>query len=487
MLGEFAWGLPPRVTDFGMANLDHIRNAGARTDQPLRQTLSLQFDRRLPKGYRHWKWVLLCTGAVLAYAGPARAQTTSNAYFPVGISGYDQDLGVTVLSRIRSGYQEQGAQLGSFTVRPDLDQSIFDNSNVNGTSGSGGGSWGSDTAASISGGSNWDRNSLNASIGVDHTQFFALPSESYTNWNIGLGGGYTIGDSELAASYSHSSYNQLGTTIGFQRSSIPALNTTDTGELSYTFNFGRFAVTPTLDLSAYRFGPITAGGFQVSQTNLNRNVIAGGVVTRYELTGATGLLFVARGTSSDYIDQQPGQVSNNSSSVLVLAGLDYQSEAIWRYSLLVGVENTDFSASQYGTYTAPIVSADVVYTPTGVLTVTGSATRSIQDTDTTGNSGFVLSQANLVLDYELLRNVLLEGRAGFQNADYIQGGSQNNETVGGGVTWLVNQNVRLSVNDDYTNQASPGSTEGSFNGEGITSLSGAYTQNILLLSLHLGL
>ena len=246
-------------------------------------------------------------------------------------------------------------------------------------------------------------------------------------------------------------------------------------------------MTPTLDLSAYRFGPISAGGIQASQSYLDRNVIAGGVVTRYALTGGTGLLFVARGTGSDYINPQPGQPSNNSTSALVLAGLDYQAEALWRYSLLVGVEHTEFAASQYGSYTAPIISADVVYTPTGVLTVTGSATRSIQDTDTTANDGFVLSQANVIIDYELLRNVLLEGRTGFQYASYIQGGSQVDETVGGGVTWLLNQNVRLSVNDDFTNQTSPGSTVGNLNNEGVSNLSGAYTQNILLLTLHLGL
>jgi len=449
--------------------------------------LPLQFDRTPPGPCRTWTWAFVCTGAILAFASPAKAQTTTSAYFPTGLSGYDQDLGVTVLSRIRTGYEESGVQFGGFTVRPDLDQSIFDNTNVNGTPGQNTGSWGSETTGTITGQSDWSRNSLDAAVGFDHNQFFALPSESYTNWNVGIGGGYTIGDSQLLASYSHSSYAQLGTTIGTQRTTTPTINTTDSGEVGYTFNFGRFEVTPTLDLSAYRFGPITSGDVLESQSNLDRNVIAGGVVTRYELTGAAGLLFVARGTGSDYINPTPGLPSNNSTSALFLAGLDYQAESVWRYSLLVGVEYTKYAAGQYGSYTSPIVSADVVYTPTGVLTITGSATRSVQDTDTTASSGFVLSQANLVVDYELLRNVLLEGRTGFQYATYIQGGSQSNETVGGGVTWLLNQYVRLSLNDDFTNQTSPGSVVSTLNGQGLTTLSGGYTQNILLLSLHLGL
>lgn len=453
----------------------------------MRQILPLQINRAPSGPYWAWTLPILCAGTLLAIGSQAQAQTTTSAYFPTGNYGYDQDLGVTVLTRSRDEFQQTGVQFGGFTIRPNLDQSIFDNTNVNGTPGSNSGSWGSQTAGTLSGNSDWNCNSLSATVGFDHDQYFALPTESYTNWNVGLGGGYTIGQNQLLANYSHSSYNQLGTTIGMQRSESPALDTTDTGNLSYTFDFGQFEVTPELDLSAYRFGPLSENGVQVSQSDLNRNVIAGGVVTRYELTGAAGLLFVARGTSSDYVDELPGEVNENSTSALFLTGLDYQTESVWRYSLLVGVEYTEFAAAEFGSKTAPIVSADVVYTPTGVLTLTGTATRSIENSDTAGSDGFVLSQANLVIDYELLRNILLEGRTGFQYASYIQGGTQDNETVGGGVTWLINRNMQLSLNDDFTNQTAPGSTVTLANGGGTTELSGAYTQNVLMLTLHLGL
>ncbi len=453
----------------------------------MRQLLPLQITRSPPGQCRIWALPLLCAGGLLAYSAPAWAQTTTSSYFPTGISGYDQDLGVTVLSRIRSEYDEQGIQLGGFTFHPDLDQSIFDNTNVNGTPGANSGSWGSQTTGNVSGQSDWSRNSLEESLGFNHYQYFALPTDDYTDWNVGLGGGYTIGQNQLLANYSHSSYHELGTTIGTARSATPSLDTTDTADLSYTFDFGRFEVTPSLDLSAYRFGNITAGGVQESQAGLNRNTIAGGVVTRYELTGAAGLLFVVRGESSNFINPQPDTPSNNSTSVLVLGGLDYQAKSVWRYSLLVGVESRTFQASQYGSDTSPVVSADVVYTPTGVMTVTGSLTRLFQDPDTGGTDGFVLTQANLVIDYELLRNVLLQGRAGLQYASYLQGGTQSSETVGGGVTWLLNQHMHLSLNDDFTNQTSPGGAIGTMNADNLTNLSGGYTQNVLMLTLHLGL
>jgi hypothetical protein len=452
----------------------------------LRQLLTVQLTSNAPQLCRMWALPLLCAGSVLTWCSPVWAQT-AGSYFPTGTSGYDQNLGVTVLSRSRPEYQEQGIQLGGYTINPDLDQSIFYNSNVNGTAGANSASWGSETTGSVSGQSDWARNSLGTSIGFDNHRFFAIPTDNYTDWNIGLSGGYTIGQGQLIASYAHASSHVLGTTIGTASSESPSLDTTNTGQLSYTFTFGRFEVTPTLDLSNYQYGPVTQNGVSFNQSQYDHDVIAGGVLTRYELTGAAGLLFVARGDDTNYINPTPGQPSNNSTSVQVLAGIDYEAKSVWRYSLLVGIEQRFFAASQYGSDTGPIVSANVVYTPTGVLTLTGDLTRIFENPETGGTDGDALTQGDLVVDYELLRNVLLEGRAGVEYADYLQGGTQTSETLGGGITWFLNRHMRLSLNDNFTNQNSPGGTVGTLNSTNVTNLSGAYTQNVLMLTLHLGL
>jgi hypothetical protein len=430
---------------------------------------------------------LLCVGAAITWSGAALAQTAASSYFPTGIFGYDQDLGVTVLSRARPLYEERGVQIGGFIVRPGINQAIFDNSNVNGSSGPSSASGGLETSGGVSGSSNWSRNSLRATVGFDHYQFFSLPNENYTNWNVGLGAGYTIGDHQLTVAYAHSTYNQLGTTIGLARSYAPVTDTIDSAELRYTIDFGRFTLTPSLAFSAYRFGDIVLGDLRESQATLNRNVVAGGIVTRYALTGSTGLLFVVRGSGSNYTVRPPDTLNNDSTSVMLLGGLDFQANSIWHYSLLAGVETRFFGAAQTNPYTAPILSADIVYTPTGVLTVTGSATRLIEDPSAAGNSGYVLTQGNLVIDYELMRNILLEGRAGFQNAVYLGGGTQNNVTIGGGVTWLINQYMRLTLNDDFTNQTSPSGNAGAQDTSTLTGLSGAFTQNTIMLTLHFGL
>ena len=58
-----------------------------------------------------------------------------------------------------------------------------------------------------------------------------------------------------------------------------------------------------------------------------------------------------------------------------------------------------------------------------------------------------------MVDHEYLRNVLLHGFVAVQRADFLQGGGQSSGfSLGGGVTWLVNRNVRLSATYDFTDQ-----------------------------------
>lgn len=421
----------------------------------------------------------LMTAAASGWAPPAHGQAGPS--FPSGASGYDQELGVTVQSRPRPQYETDGVAVGSFVIRPELHQTLFVNSSVNGTPGSG--SAGSQTGASFAAQSDWGRESLGGEIGVDHQQYFDLPSESYTDWNIGLGGGYTIGDHQLTGSYSHQAYHQLGTGIGTTQSETPVLDQTDTAQVGYGFNVGLFTIMPDLSVSAYRYGNATSQGISFNQDFLNRDVIAGGVSTRFSAFGSSGLLFVVRGTHSQYNTPQRSQPSNNSTSFQALAGLDYQAEGVWRYNLLVGIETRSFEASQYPSRTSPIIEASAIWSPTAVTTLTCNLSRVIQDPETASTAGYVLTQAGLVLDYELGRGVLLQARGGLQYAEYLQSGTQISLTIGGGVTWLLNRNVRLLLSEDYTAQSSPGDS-GSVQAVQARR-NGQYHQNLTSLALRI--
>jgi hypothetical protein len=114
--------------------------------------------------------------------------------------------------------------------------------------------------------------------------------------------------------------------------------------------------------------------------------------------------------------------------------------------------------------------------PSGLTTITGRLTRSIEDAAQEGVSGYTYTGAKLMLDHEYLRNVLFHAHLGIQRADYLQGGgTETSYGLGASVTWLMNRHVRLSASYSFTNQTST---------EAAQTLGGShFTRNVYLLTL----
>lgn len=417
-----------------------------------------------------------------SWLGYARAENLE-VYFPPGVYGYDQQLGVTVLTRAHPGYEAPGVRAGGFVISPSLNQSAFYNSNFNGTPNSG--TWGTTTSASLSAFSDWTRDSLGGTLGVSHTQLFSFPNENYTDWNVGIAGGYTIDENQLRAAYYHNSYHQLNTTLGSVQSATPVADQTDTADLNYTFSFGRLNVTPDISVSSYRYGTATvANGLTQNLSFLNRNVLAGGVANRYSLNDEGGIVVVLRALTSQYPNPQRGQPSNNSNSFLLLGGLDYQSKSVWRYRLLIGVEVREFQSPAFPTRTAPIAEGQLIWQPTELTTVTGSLSRLIEDPQSAGTSGYILTNARVAVDHELRRDIILHGAIGVQYAQFLQGSAQSNFTTNIGAGWLINRNMQLSFSYYFTKQIGSSGTT-TINPASVTTA--AFSQNMVALALHLAL
>jgi hypothetical protein len=424
--------------------------------------------------------------AVLTWPTASHAQYLET-YFPGSVPGYDQELGVTVLSRQRPLYAEPGVHAGSFLVKPQLGESFGYDSNPIGVK-SAPGSWVLQTAPSVSANSDWSRNSLGIDVSATNYRYLNTPNDSHTDWNASIGGGYTIGRHDLTLAYSHLSLNQSPGDIGAVPSDTFVHYQVEDVRSAYTFDAGRFSFTPNVDFRNYTFDNTTIQGVPVSQQYRNRNVVSGGVTTRYALSDQRNLIFVLQGVESTYTKNPVTTPIPNSTGILALGGLDYEASGVWRYQLLLGVEVRTYQSSAYKTQTAPVAQASVIWTPTGLTTVTGQLARVIEDAAAEGSAAYTYTTARLIVDHEYLRNVLLQGRAGMQVAQYGQGGgTQTSFTVGAGVNWLMNRNMRLSADYDFTTQNS-GSSATVVGTPNLTALStGAYNRDLFLVALHFGL
>jgi len=426
--------------------------------------------------------ILAAVGAPCALlAQPAAAQVLDQ-YLPPNIPGYATELGVTVQSRLRPDYEPLGIRAGSVIIRPNMSESLGYNDNALGTTQSHG-SMEAETQATLAANTDWNRNGLSAYFNVDDLHYPEQPSQNQTNWIAGVGGFYEFGRDRLELGYTHFNLNQGPTAIDSFSLQLPVTYRVDDVRASYTTQFGRFSVTPNAEFSYYNFDNTVVGGQPFSQQFRNRDMIQGGLTTRYEFSAQRNAVLVVRGYDTRYITPQIGQPKRDNSGFAVLGGIEYLWSGALRFRALVGYEQREYTSSAYKTQTAPVAEASVIWTPTELTTVTGTLSRIIEDAADETVTGYTYTTFRGVVDHELLRNVLLQGHAGVQAADYQQGGgTQTIYNVGVNATWLLNRNLQLRASYDYTNSSSSGTTAAT-NGPN----SGDYNSNIYLLTLGVAL
>jgi hypothetical protein len=118
-----------------------------------------------------------------------------------------------------------------------------------------------------------------------------------------------------------------------------------------------------------------------------------------------------------------------------------------------------------------------------MTTITGTLARSLEDAVQSDSGGYTYTRAEVELDHELLRNVVLTSRIGVQDSVPFQPGVNSQTTVYGGVgaTWHINRALSLLTSYQYTSQS--GTTAVGQPATGAGSL-GAYTRNVIDVRLR---
>jgi hypothetical protein len=404
---------------------------------------------------------------------PARAQRIDE-YLNPAIPGLDVQPGVTVTSRLRPEYEYPGLRLGGFMFHSEVVESAGYESNVTATQPPHGSSF-LDTAATVQAVSDWGRDSLGAAVSVDNNLYFDEPRQSDTNWTASLGGSYDIGSDTIYIAYAHLNLNQTPSDLGVPR-------------LTYKAVFSKGTITPAIEVTNYSYDNGTVQGQPYPQTYRNRVVIMPSTIASYEFDSLRSIVGVVRYSNAQYTDAQAGTPTRNFNDVAVLGGINYDTGGLVRLRLLLGYETRLFESTQYKTIGAPIVEGSAIWTPTGLTTVTGTIARYIEESATENTVGYIESVLKVQVDHEFLPNVLFNASAAGVKDVYSQSeGQQTFFSVGGGVTWLLNNHMRLAARYDFSNRQSPG---GSNSGGGVSNtqiFAGYYSDNRFLLQLRIGL
>ena len=418
-------------------------------------------------------------------AQPARAQAL-DGYLPEASLGNEAFRLDTVQSRNRSDFDDKGITLGSITVRPVIEELLGYNDNILGST-QRLASPEVETKVSVAASTDWARNGLSASLSTDDVRYLDKPLQSFTNWEGTLAGMLDLGRDKLTMSYKHQSLNLGPSEIDNLIAGVPIPFTVDDVHATYLTDLNRFTITSELAFTHYQFDDVVVGGVTDLSRAGDRNVYSGSVTGAYEFDSSRKLVAILRSSYSDFtaLTGTAGGVGitpRNNVALTALAGVDYTANGLFRYRLLAGYAARFYANSAQSSIMSPVIEASVIWTPERVTTVTATVSRRIEDAIDASIIGYTYTQGSFIVDHEIRRDLLLQGRASGQLADYAQsGGTQTIYSVGAGLQYFLNRNARLTANYDVSLGHDPSSNTGN------TPLRGSYQRDLVLIGLRLQL
>ena len=96
--------------------------------------------------------------------------------------------------------------------------------------------------------------------------------------------------------------------------------------------------------------------------------------------------------------------------------------------LLGGLQHREAVAGSDASETTGIAEGEIIWSPSGMTTVRASLTRGIEDAAQSGLFSYTYTSAQVTLDYEYARNILLNLSAGVRDATFNQTGGHSGRT-----------------------------------------------------------
>ncbi len=438
---------------------------------------------------RHASLALL-GGGCLILPGLAHAQAFDEYLSPT-IPGYDTLRGLEIPARPRTEYDPLGIQVGEFTVRPQIDQGVGYDTNVLGTNPPTS-SFYTNTNSQLFIASNFGTNSLAANFGINNYSYTDQKQESFTDWNASVGSTYQIGQGILTAAASEIYGHENPTDINSPTIEQPlGFKVTDL-RLNYATQLTYFNLTPSFEYQGYRFDPVLLPLATVSQKSRDRDDFTGGLTIKIGRIPERSFVILIQATNSHYIASQglPPPINPRPDSVTyeALAGVQYSFSANLQALALIGYQVEEFTSRSFTQITSPVAQGVLIWAPSGLTTITGKVSRSIETSIGQTTSGVTVTQGLLTVDHEYQRNILLQGRLGAVNTAFQGSQSQTIYDFGASFSYLFNRNMRLTATYDYFDSVGNAANQFtiiplSAQGTNIISLS-SYNRQVALISLR---
>lgn len=321
-----------------------------------------------------------------------------DSLLPSDVPGYGTLPGVSILSHVHPEYTPFDIDYGTLSISPTIDAGGGYDSSPNGI---GNGSAVFDLNLSL----------LVQDVPAGFGAYVAGAFSNYPQTAEQNTAGYTVALGQIAVlpretlTLSAAAVRTQETGFGFNTLTLsyPAAANVQDVRGSDKLVLGMLTLTPEISVSRYNFE-----GYQSQDRIDYRQSVTG------EFTSGGPVRFVTllQATESEYQQQ-----IYNANTYGALAGFADQATDLWQVRMLAGIATRQPAIGK--ALDAPIFEASLSWMPTGIDSLSFDLAREIDDPDQESANGYTLSQADISIAHEYLRNVILTGSAKAGQAAYF--------------------------------------------------------------------
>ncbi len=386
----------------------------------------------------------------------------------------------TVTSRERPELAALGARAGAFRLYPSLVLQERYEDNIYATQSNEISDYVSVVRPALNIQSLWGRHALNFRTDAAIGRYADNDNEDYEDFSTELSGRLDLNHAQrVTASYNFSEQHEERNSPDDVNGLTPTTFDTHRFNLGYRRTFNRVSVEVTSNFRTTDYDDVRGStGNVINNDDRDRDRIEGAIKLGYDLLPGYTAYVQTAVNSIDYDNVIDGQTFDRDSDGLSIdVGTDLDLSGTLYGNVFVGYTEQDYDALALGKVSGLSGGASLTWLASEMTTVTGSLNRSIEETNqqrgTNFASGIFNTRANLTIDHELMRNLLIQGRMRLSEDDF-EGINQTDTYFGSGLgaTYMINRHFQILMDYDYLQRDSDAVTNNNDYSENRFSLGG---------------
>lgn len=376
--------------------------------------------------------------------------------------------GQTVAERLHPDYDPMGERIGSFILYPNLTLGEAFNSNILGTKTNPLSDFITAIQPSMDLKSDWNNNALNFHADDSLQKYAEHPNQDYNDYSLSSDGRLDVlRDTQLFGGIGYSvrhepvfSPNNPGVITPAFQTVVPEQYSDLAANAAIQKTFNRLSIRLDANYDKFNFADVTSvTGVPVEMhlENYDQELLT--FKTSYEIAPLRQIYLLGTYDWRNYeFPVDLTGVNRSSQGYTAAAGVSYDLTGVTFLDLYAGYLQQNYIAP-LPSASGPTGGAKLTWNVTRLTTVTATANRGVAETILPGASSYLATTAQLRVDHELLRNLILDGYVGYEG-DQFQGVARTDKYYSAGLSakYLINRHFWVSLGYTYLTRDSTDST-----------------------------